>query len=792
MKKKLHLFLMFSMLVFCGTMQAQLNHTQSFDDDQHGWTTFDEAFIIDDLSFCTGNSAYSGYAYNYLDWFMQDAITNSPTLGASSGMPATLSFQYKLLTDDGNDGVMAQPNDVDWGSITIEYATSPSGPWTIIEVIDPSNHMESDACVLHTSPSFTPPPSTQFYLRYSVITASTEDILQLLFVLDDLSLTQAAAPGCTTTPAVAAVQASSAAVCTTQPVTLSLSPAYTVSGLNFQWQSSTDNVTYTNLAGSANAASIQVLQTASTWYKAIVTCANGGTPVPSTPLQVLTTGLPCYCVPEYGQSVETITRVKIGTLDNPSTDSPTSTVQYEDFTGSIPATPLVIGATYPITLEGNTETTDEEYPYTNHFTVYFDFNRDGDFDDDGEDFYAGSITGSNGVDGMYASIIPNVLPTITIPQTATPGNVVMRIVKLYNFQASDACGEIEEFGYGQTEDYLINLLPAVACSAAPAVTALTADETSICLNSSAQLSMTTNYENSGITYQWQSSPDNAVFTNINGATGITYNAMQTQNTWYRVVVSCNANATFTTPSTSIQILTNPILCYCDPDFEEGVEAISYVSFHTLENPSDPDDEDNAYEDYTSLTAPVVTREEEYQLVVGGNTYFSENYFVAYFDWNHDGEFDETTERIEIGTVEDSDGTDENYADVMVTIPADAALGTTRMRIVKTYYDFGTACEQEDYGQAEDYFITVDAAAGAQAFDKAAFRYYPNPVKDVLNLSYTQAVTNVEVYNIVGQRVISQVADANQVAVDMNKLAAGTYIVKVFSGNTMQTVKVIKQ
>lgn len=792
MKKKLHLLLMFSMLVFCGTMQAQLNHTQAFDDDQHGWTTLDEAFLTDDLNLCTGDAAFSGYAYNYFGFFLQDAVATSPTLGSSSGMSVTLSYNYKLLTSDGEDGVIAQSNDIDWGTITVEYATTPSGPWTIIEVISPNNHSESETCVLHTAPSFTPASSTSFYLRYSVVAAEADDVVQLLFVLDDLSLTQAAAPGCTTTPAAAAVQASAAAVCTTKPVTLSLSPSFTVSGLNFQWQSSTDNVTYTNLAGSANAASIQVLQTASTWYKAIVTCVNGGTPVPSTPLQVLTTGLPCYCVPEYQNGVETITRVKIGTLDNPSTDAVTSTVQYEDFTGSIPATPLVIGATYPITLEGNTESSEFGDPYVNHFTAYFDFNRDGDFDDDGEDFYVGTITGSNGADGMFASITVNVLPNITIPLTATPGNVVMRIVKLYNAQPSDACAEIEEFGYGQTEDYLMNLLPAVACTAAPAVTALTADETSICLNSSAQLSMTTNYENSGITYQWQSSPDNAVFTNINNATGITYNAMQTQNTWYRVVVSCNANASFTTPSTSIQILTNPILCYCDPDFSEGVEAISYVSFHTLVNPSDPDDEDNMYEDYTSLTAPVVTREEDYELNVGGNTYFSENYFVAYFDWNHDGEFDETTERIEVGTVEDSDGADQNYANITVTIPADAALGTTRMRIVKTYYDFGTACEQEDYGQAEDYFITVDAAAGAQAFDKAAFRYYPNPVKDVLNLSYTQAVTNVEVYNIVGQRVISQVADANQVAVDMNKLAAGTYIVKVFSGNTMQTVKVIKQ
>lgn len=772
------------------------------------------------------------------------------------------------------------------------------------------------------------------------------------------------------------------------------------------------------------------MQTASTWYRAVITCTTGGTSVTSAPVQVLTTGLPCYCIPTIS-GVETITRVMIGTLDNVSTDDPTSTVDYESFISTLPATPLTIGATYPIFLEGNSESSSTTI-YTNYYTVFFDFNRDGDFDDQGESFYAGTIVGSNGVDGLQATT------NINVPPTATPGNVVMRVIKEDSVIPVDACDVEGDYNYGQIEDYLMNLVAPVACNGAPAATTIIADETTICLNSSAQLSLSTVYENSGITYQWQSSADNITYVDVaTNGTGLTYNAMQTQSTWYRVLVSCGTNVTTSTP---VQIITNPILCYCDPEFEEDVEAISYVSFGTMINPSDPDDEDNHYEDFTSVAAPTVVQGNTYELKVGGNTVYSENYITAYFDWNNDGEFDETNERIEagileestgddevymianieipvnasvgttrmrivktyidygfacenddygqtedytiniiaavacsgapeatgiqaaqnnicingntqlspvtvylnsgityqwqssadnvtyanvaangtnrvynvmqsqstwyrvlvscgtavttsaavqiitdpilcycnpvfedsveaisyvsfgtlvnpsdpedvvnhyedftsiaspivaqgntytltvggnthfsgtnyfmayfdwnhdgdfddateeiqVGTIGTSDGNDGIYATEEITIPNNAALGTTRMRIVKTWDDYGNPCEMDDYGQAEDYFITVDAAAGFQSFDKAAFRYHPNPVKDILNLSYTQPISNIEVYNLVGQRVMTKAVDANEAAIDMGGLAIGTYIVKVISGSTMQAVKVIKQ
>lgn len=86
----------------------------------------------------------------------------------------------------------------------------------------------------------------------------------------------------------------------------------------------------------------------------------------------------------------------------------------------------------------------------------------------------------------------------------------------------------------------------------------------------------------------------------------------------------------------------------------------------------------------------------------------------------------------------------------------------------------------------------DASLGNGSFDSSNFAFYPNPVKDVLNLSYSQNINKVQVINILGQEVKTATMDANQVQVDMSNLPIGTYLVKVTSGNDVKTIKVVKE
>ena len=73
-----------------------------------------------------------------------------------------------------------------------------------------------------------------------------------------------------------------------------------------------------------------------------------------------------------------------------------------------------------------------------------------------------------------------------------------------------------------------------------------------------------------------------------------------------------------------------------------------------------------------------------------------------------------------------------------------------------------------------------------------FTIYPNPVNDVLNIEYTAVLKQVEVFNVVGQKVISTNANGTSVQIDMSHLPAGTFFVKATSGNASKVYKVIKR
>ena len=87
----------------------------------------------------------------------------------------------------------------------------------------------------------------------------------------------------------------------------------------------------------------------------------------------------------------------------------------------------------------------------------------------------------------------------------------------------------------------------------------------------------------------------------------------------------------------------------------------------------------------------------------------------------------------------------------------------------------------------------DATLANDTFDITNFAYYPNPVKGILNLTSKSKISNVTVFNFLGQQVMVSSINATEAHVDMSELANGPYFVRVMADNNqMKTFKVIKQ
>lgn len=82
--------------------------------------------------------------------------------------------------------------------------------------------------------------------------------------------------------------------------------------------------------------------------------------------------------------------------------------------------------------------------------------------------------------------------------------------------------------------------------------------------------------------------------------------------------------------------------------------------------------------------------------------------------------------------------------------------------------------------------------GVGVFQTSDFEVYPNPVTDILNISNNENITNVSVFNLLGQEVFSKTAATNISQIDLSNLPSGAYMVKVATDGFVKTIKIVKQ
>lgn len=134
-------------------------------------------------------------------------------------------------------------------------------------------------------------------------------------------LSYANSNACLGTPAPGNTIASATVICSGNSVNLSLQNTVTGSGVSYQWKSSTDGTTYTNITGATNA-TLSVIPTQATFYRCEVTCATGPATANSTAVQITFTNSITATTPA--------TRCGVGTVVLGATPSTGATIKWYD------------------------------------------------------------------------------------------------------------------------------------------------------------------------------------------------------------------------------------------------------------------------------------------------------------------------------------------------------------------------------------------------------------------------------------------------------------------------------
>jgi hypothetical protein len=453
----------------------------------------------------------------------------------------------------------------------------------------------------------------------------------------------------------------------------------TGSGATYQWQSSSDNITFANIGG-ATASTYTATVTANTYYRCLVTCSV----LTGTATSVLVSL--SYCASTYANGPGTsdqITNVSLGLLSN--TTGASASPYYNFYNAlTIPDLQRSNTASIAVTVGSNT---------AQYVAVWIDFNQDWVFQTS-----EGVVSGNLGANGTATL-------SLAVPAGAILGNTRMRVRGGNDIVLTTAqsCGASSST-YGETEDYIVNITVAPTCLQPTALT------TSAITPTTATLSWTAAVPAPSNGYQWEvrtsgaggsggaglttSGSTLAAVTTAN-ATGLTANTTYT----YYVRSSCGG-ADYSAWESSSSFYTG----YCA---SIGSSATYYINnFSTTLGSTNITNNSSGYSvgGYQNATTMVVSQ------YANATVNFSTSFdtggiytygFAIFVDWNNNLNFD-LTEKVFSTTSYVTSQTGS------FSVPIGQAIGNYRMRIVANYNSTGpTPCNTPAIsGETEDYTFTV--------------------------------------------------------------------------------------
>ncbi len=141
--------------------------------------------------------------------------------------------------------------------------------------------------------------------------------------------------------------------------------------------------------------------------------------------------------------------------------------------------------------------------------------------------------------------------------------------------------------------------------------------------------------------------------------------------------------------------------YGDLSYATAVTLVDFNSIHNATGKSQP------YTDYTASDSTVVTPASTYDLAVNLNTDGDYTiYAKAWIDWNQDVDYDDPGEEYDLGTATNTVDGPTSLSPFSVTVPLDAKIGSTTMRISARYNTTPESCGTGFDGEVEDYLIVV--------------------------------------------------------------------------------------
>jgi hypothetical protein len=82
--------------------------------------------------------------------------------------------------------------------------------------------------------------------------------------------------------------------------------------------------------------------------------------------------------------------------------------------------------------------------------------------------------------------------------------------------------------------------------------------------------------------------------------------------------------------------------------------------------------------------------------------------------------------------------------------------------------------------------------GMDVFNGQSFHFSPNPVAHSLSISFTKPISDLKVFTLLGQEIMSLTPMSENIEVDMSHLVRGIYFVRILSDKVSKTIRIVKR
>jgi GEVED domain/Secretion system C-terminal sorting domain/Metallo-peptidase family M12 len=199
---------------------------------------------------------------------------------------------------------------------------------------------------------------------------------------------------------------------------------------------------------------------------------------------------------------------------------------------------------------------------------------------------------------------------------------------------------------------------------------------------------------------------------------------------------------------------------------------------------------NGYGNYLSKSTNL-TAGNAYTISLTPGSNGGTKYWRVWIDYNGDNDWDDAGELV-------GQKTGSQVVSFAFTVPAEASLISTRMRVSMAYNTYASNCGSFPTGEVEDYTVVIQPAQGANlstaidhVTDDSRFLVaYPNPAQHEITLRNAnfEKIGDIVMYDGTGRKILQRSVSASETIIDLTEWSAGIYFLMSDQSNMLKIIK----